>query len=368
MSMSAQSVSSLFDPTRLKIARQATMITKKELAHKVGVSPAAMSQYESGNSSPSAKVTAALALALGVPVGFLAKDRSLTQASSTAAHFRSLRATTQRQRDRAFAHAVVAWDLANVLQRYVRFPDLSLPTNWGIDSNEPLHVVENIARRTRDYFDLGLGPLSNVVRVLESRGIVCTRLHADTSRVHAFSCSFPGRPVVVLSEERTHLALSRFDAAHELGHLILHLDEEPGSHAVERQANAFAAEFIAPSSQISDLLPRRVPRPAEWNDLLELKRTWGISLQALLFRARSLGMLPEHSYRRVMTIISSNGWRMREPGDIGNAERPVLLKRAIDLAMQHGVSIDQIASEVRIPEMLIRQIACFEERPLLKLE
>ena len=151
-----------------------------------------------------------------------------------------------------------------MLQRSVKLPALDLPTDLSVKVDEPLQSAEDAARRARQYFGLGTGPVPNVVRLLESRGIVCTRLPAQTRRVFAFSCSFPERPVVVLSAERSHRAAPRFDAAHELGHLILHPDEEPGSHAVERQANAFAAEFLAPASEIADVLPRRadwLPRP-----------------------------------------------------------------------------------------------------------
>ena len=361
--ISARGVASVFDPMRLRIARHAAMITKKELAHRIGVTPAAVSQYENGTILPSTKATAALALALGMPVDFFAADRPLGEAPATTAHFRSLRATTQQERDRAFAHALLTWELAKVLQRSVKLPALDLPTDLSVKIDEPLQSTEDAARRARQYYGLGTGPVPNVVRLLESRGIVCTRLPAQTRRVFAFSCSFPERPVVVLSAERSHRAASRFDAAHELGHLILHPDEEPGSHAVERQANAFAAEFLAPSSEIADALPRR----ADWLRLLELKSIWGISIQALLYRARSLGVMPEHIYRRTVTELNARGWRNQEPGDDGNAEEPVLLAKAFALAEQRGITLDDVAAMARIPLDIARLIASVDERPSVDL-
>ena len=92
------------------------MITKKDLASRIGVTPAAVSQYENGTTAPSAKVTASLSLALGLPVDFFAADRPLGEAPNTIAHFRSLRATTQQERDRAFAHALLTWELTRVLE------------------------------------------------------------------------------------------------------------------------------------------------------------------------------------------------------------------------------------------------------------
>lgn len=353
----------LFDPTRLRIARQAAMLRKKDLAERVGVSAAALSQYENGSTTPSTKVVGSLALALGVPSGFFAADRPLGEAPATTAHFRSLRSTSKQERDRAFAHALLTWELAQVIHRHVQLPDVDLPQDLAVTPDDPPHVVETAARVARSALDLGTGPIPNVVRLLETRGVICTRLPAMTRRVFAFSCEFPERPVVVLATERTHRAAGRFDAAHELGHLLLHQDEEPGTHTVERHANVFASEFLAPASEIGDLLPSRV----DWRQLLELKEVWGISMQALLYRAKSLRVMPEHTYRRAVTELNRLGWRTQEPGDEGQAEQPVMLRRAIDLMAGDGKDLHVLSDQARISEDTIDAIAPGDERPRLEL-
>jgi len=184
-----------------------------------------------------------------------------------------------------------------------------------------------------------------------------------TRRVFAFSCEFPDRPVVVLSTERAHRAAGRFDAAHELGHLVMHLDAEPGTHPVERQANAIAGEFLAPSAEIADLLPSRV----DWKALVQLKDTWGISIQALLFRARALRVMPENTYRRAVTELSRRGWRTQEPGDDGNAEAPVILRRAIDLMADNGRTLEFLSDAARLSVDTIEAIAPRDERLSLDL-
>ena len=355
--------SALFDPTRLRVARQAAMLRKKDLAESVGVSAAAVSQYENGSSAPGPKVVAALALALGMPIAFFAADRSLGEAPATTAHFRSLRSTSKQERDRAFAHALLAWELTTVIERFVQLPKVELPDDLGVRPDDPVSTVEEAARAARKAFGLAAGPVPHVVRLLESRGVVCTRLPARTRRVFAFSCAFPGRPVVVLSTERSHRAAGRFDAAHELGHLVLHHDEEPGTHAVERHANVFASEFLAPSAEIADLLPSR----ADWKRLMQLKETWGISMQALLYRARSLQIMPEHTYRRAVTDLNARGWRTQEPGDDGQAEEPVLLRRAIDLMAEQGRTVEFLSEQSRISVGTIGVIAPPDGRPRLEL-
>lgn len=358
---SSRIASDLFDPTRLRLARQALMLRKKDLAERVGVSAGAVSQYENGSTSPSPRVVAALALALGVPSSFFAGDRPLGSAPGTTAHFRSLRSTSKQERDRAFAHALLTWELTRVIERYVRLPAYDLPSDLVIGTDDPAAAVEEAARQARRELGLGTGPIPHVVRLLESRGVVCTRLPAQTRRVFAFSCDFPRRPVVVLATERTHRAAGRFDTAHELGHLLLHHDEEPGSHAVERQAHVFASEFLAPASEIADLLPSR----ADWKQLLQLKEVWGISIQALLYRARSLRVMTENTYRRAVTELNGRGWRTQEPGDDGRAEEPVLLRRAIEMIEAGGRTAEALADECRLPLETITQIAPPDNRPRL---
>jgi Zn-dependent peptidase ImmA (M78 family)/transcriptional regulator with XRE-family HTH domain len=358
-----RTASDLFDPARLRIARQAAMLQKKDLAERLGISAGAVSQYENGSSTPSPKVVGALALALGVPLNFFTGDRPLGEAPGTTAHFRSLRSTTKQERDRAFAHALLTWELTGVLERYIRLPNYDLPSDLGVRTDDPPSTVEAAARAARQILELGTGPLSNAVRLLESRGVVCTRLPAHTRRVFAFSCDFPSRPVVVLSTERAHRAAGRFDAAHELGHLLLHHDEEPGTHPVERQANAFASEFLAPTSAIVDLLPSRI----DWKRLMELKATWGISMQALLFKARALRVMPEHTYRRAVTELNQRGWRTNEPGDDGQTEEPIMLRRAIAMLEQQGRTVSELSDESRLSIETIEMIAVPDERPTLDI-
>lgn len=359
-----RTASDLFDPARLRIARQAAMLTKKDLAERIGISAGAVSQYENGSSSPSPKIVAGLALALGVPASFFAGDRPLGEAPAVTAHFRSLRSTTKQERDRAFAHALLTWELTRVIERYIRLPRYDLPSDLGVKVDDSASAVEQVARRARAALELGTGPLANAVRLLESHGVVCTRLPAHTRRVFAFSCDFPSRPVVVLSTERAHRASGRFDAAHELGHLLLHHDEEPGTHAVERQANVFASEFLAPAREIGDLLPSG----ADWKRLMELKATWGISIQALLYRARSLKVMPEFTYRRAVTELNALGWRTQEPGDDGHAEEPIVLGRAVGMLQDAGRTLADLSDESRLSIETIELIISPDTRPTLRLE
>jgi len=194
----------------------------------------------------------------------------------------------------------------------------------------PSDELEKAARQVRREFDLPQGPVPNVAEVLEKHGIQLIRLPLDTADVDAFSLPFHDRPVVVLGADKNDPARSRFDAAHELGHLVVHDDQIWGVKEVEHQAHAFAAAFLMPAEDIHDELPDR----ADWPVLFQLKQKWQVSLAALLMRARTLGRMSENNYLTAVKAASARGWRRVEPVPLGTPEHPTCLKQL--LAMPAG--------------------------------
>jgi Zn-dependent peptidase ImmA (M78 family) len=166
------------------------------------------------------------------------------------------------------------------------------------------------------------GPIPNVVGLLESHGVVVTRLPLASTDVDAFSLPFSDRPIVVLGAEKNDRARSRFDAAHELGHLVMHGEQLWGLPEVERQAHRFAAAFLMPRRDIADQLPDRT----DWPRFFSLKRQWQVSLAALLMRARALGRMAEGDYLTAVKAASARGWRRVEPVPLGRPEQPQLLQ------------------------------------------
>jgi Zn-dependent peptidase ImmA (M78 family) len=149
----------------------------------------------------------------------------------------------------------------------------------------------------------------------------------------------------VLANDKLDAARSRFDAAHELGHLVMHHDAEPGRQVVERQAQRFAAAFLMPAEAIGREFPSRM----SWPVFLGLKLRWRVSLQALLYRARGLGALSVDAYKRAQVQLSARWGRAQEPGDLGPPEQLMVLQRALDL-MASRLRIDpaSIAEEERL--------------------
>jgi Zn-dependent peptidase ImmA (M78 family) len=184
---------------------------------------------------------------------------------------------------------------------------------------------------------------------MEARGIITAMVpfdDTDIARVDAFSTSRLPRPVVVLTPDRAQdVYWHRFTAAHELGHLMLHGDTAPGDHQQEREANAFAAEFLTPRASINHLLPPRT----DFTALIRLQRIWGVSVKSLLYRCRELGHISDsaasRAYQRLHSL-ENNGALHQEPTTSFPGELPNLLTQAFDLAASNGLTLSVLATEL----------------------
>lgn len=332
----------LFDCERLTLARRLRGLRKNQLAQAVGTTPKAIGRYEAGVQEPEDATVRRLAVALAVPVGFFQSGRS--PVSMDGAHFRSLRSTTQIERDQALAYGRIATDVVAVLEKLVDFPQVDLP-EYPVSPDEiagpgPVEA----ARLARKALLDRPGPVPHVVRLLEAHGVIVLVLPEAAERVDAFSAGVHPRPMVFFNPAKGDYWRNRFDGAHELGHLVMHADAEPGEKVVEDQAHRFAAEFLMPEADIAGELPAS----PDWERLAELKEKWGVSIAALLYRTRTLGIMTETAYRNAMSTLSSRGWRRQEPGAARPLEQPTMLTRALEVVEEAGTDRDRVADEARV--------------------
>lgn len=354
-----------FDGTRLTVARRLRRQTKSSLAREVGVSASAIAQYEKADGpNPTQGVMAKISLALGLPREFFGLSRSLKLLPASEAHFRSLRSTSAAAREQALAYGELSLELVNLIGEYVDLPEVDVP-DLDLPADLAPDALVAAARAVRREWGVGPGPVPSVVQLLETHGVVTLRLPMGTDySVDAFSTNAGRRPLVFLSPTKDDRARSRFDASHELGHIVLHPDTEPGSKLVEQQANAFASEFLMPREEIYDQLPRRI----DWPTFHGLKEHWGVSLRALVFRAHALGKLSEASYRRANQQLSI--WGLPEPNSLGPAESPQLLGMAKQLMVENGIDFDAVLVAGRIAIDMTDQViaAGSTERPKIAFQ
>jgi len=346
-------VAALFDGARLTLARHLAGLRKSDLATRVDKSPTAVAAWESGAKRPTAATVAQLALSLSVEPGFFAVRPDDIAALSSTPHFRSLRSTSQLARDQAFAYGQLAVDIATSLEKHVEFPEVDLPGLPVTVEDAVGDGPEQAARLVRERWGMGDGPVGHLVRLIEHHGVLVVFSTLQAASVDAYSFSSQVRPVVVLNPIKRDYYRQRLDVAHELGHLIMHADAEPGGRVVEEQAYQFASELLMPAAEMRDLLPSTMGGNV-WFTLAKLKEHWGVSIQALLFRARRLGRLSDVSYRNAMTTISTRGWRRDEPGLVTAIEQPSLLPRALELLDQEGIDESALIAQCRVPADLFR--------------
>lgn len=349
-----------FEPARLTQARARVGMSKTDLAAEVGVSAAAVGQYEAGVNSPRANVLRRLAKVLDVRADFFAVGRPLARLDSVHAHFRSLRSARVSDRQKALATATLVWELTFALERYVKLPDVDLP-NAG--TGRPPAEAAALLRR---HWDLPDGPVKHLVATSESHGIVvAVRPLAEIDAVDAFSVVIVDRPIIVTTPRRTESVFRhRFSIAHEIGHLLLHADSSEYGAAVEKEADEFAAAFLTPATSMDAVLPQRL----DLATLDRLSRTWGVSTQSLVRRMVERGRTTESSARRAYQRLAMVAGPTADPTSAYPGEVPTLLKKAAELADRYGAGAAALGEALKISPRLVRDLLGDPDpRPVLRL-
>lgn len=331
-----------FVGARLREAREARSLTAIALADLIGVTRAAVSQYERDYQSPAPQVMRRIGECLNVPVQFFLR-RAAREEPGTV-FYRCMSAATKKARQRAERRYEWLRGITAFLRQYVRFPDIQFP---GFDlPADPTKIdheqIEELAAETRRFWGLGTGPISNVTWLLENHGAVVTRCELGAATLDAFSewSETDSTPYVVLGCGKGSAARSRFDAAHELGHMVLHrhvrksyLHQHEVFNHIESQAHRFAGAFLLPP----DAFAQDLYSPS-LDSLRALKEKWRVSIAAMIKRAVQLELISESYEHRLWVNLGRRKWRTKEPlDDVLDLEEPRFLRRAMELLVAKGI-------------------------------
>ncbi|MFI6471264.1 ImmA/IrrE family metallo-endopeptidase [Streptomyces sp. NPDC050516] len=331
----------LADPAMLALARDSRGWTQSELAEQMShvegnrISQGYVSRAEAGRIPVRADRVLLFAAALrftpellcqaadtaGVGIGLIHHRK---RASLGAPALRRIHATLALTRLQ-----VEAVTQAAALRRPRRFRPVEVN-----DFDTPADAAESV----RDEWNVPVGPIHDLVALLEDAGALVVVRDLGTTELDAVSQWPDGRAPLVLLNSAAPADRSRFSLAHELGHLIMH--HEPGEgRTQETQADRFAAEFLMPHEVIlSELKPG-----IDVARLMDLKSRWGVSMAALIRRAVDLGVISEWQYRTLMVELSALGYRTNEPVVI-RRETPRHIAQAVTrLEVQHHLSATETA-------------------------
>ena len=333
---------------RLKLARASTGLSLRDLSGKIGnlVTAQALGKYERDESMPGSKVLLALADALGVSEDYLLGQSQITL---EAVEFRKNRLT--RKKEEAQVQAAVI----SHLERYLEVESILQVSSleWDKPREAPFSVVADFleadlaAQSLREHWNLGIDPVYKLAEFLEERGIKVLSLKLPDS-VSGLTCFVRrqngGRvPVIVINSLDTG-ERQRFTLAHEVGHMVLDvnddLDEEKASHR-------FSGAFLMPA----ELLRAEIGKhrsSLSLGELVALKRILGVSLQALTYRCKDLGIINRNAYVKLFEIFTEKGWRKppyAEPYLVPK-EEPQRFRRLCFRAMTEGAISEGKAAEL----------------------
>ena len=343
-------------PGRLRTARQLRRMTGCALAEAIDVAPSTVTAWEKGRREPEPHTLRRLANELRVPLRYLQNGEDVGPVDTPDVFFRRLRRTAAADRDQARALATAVEQIHEILQRYVEVPDLEVPqyplSGSGEDPDDGFATPAQAAAECRRTWGMGGGPIPNMVDPLEVHGIWVSMLGGTLAQeIDAFSYWRDGWAHVLLNPAKKDAYRSRFDAAHELGHLVMHGQGSCGSEAeVEKEANEFASAFLMPSTTWQ----AEAPRSTNPRHYLEWKSRWKVSVAAMLFRSRTLEILDERKYKSAMVRYSQLGWRSGEPGmEHVPPEQPQFVRGTMKALAGHGIDTESLREQLGLPPDLM---------------
>ncbi len=325
------------NPSMLVIARECRAYTQEQLCRSLGIAQGTISKIEHGQLDPAPELVERIGRELGYPTSFFFERWD----------HRNLPVTFYRKR--AAARAKNVKQIAarvNVLR--MRAAKLLAAANIPECRIRPLNVIDfhggapSIAAEMRIAWDIPSGPIDNMIRLVESLGVLVIRCDFGLDEMDAISVyreedQIP--PVIFINSTAPGDRL-RFNVAHELGHLLMHAHLTLPPDSAEDEANAFASAFLMPS-EIRALIPSR---GIALSQLAALKLQWKVSMGAIIMRGADLGRVTESQKRSLFIQLGRAGFRKSEPYPIPR-EEPTLIKELIEFHLRDlGYSHDQLSA------------------------
>lgn len=294
---------------RLKQSRQAAGLSLRALAQKVGVSPSAIQKYELGKIVPSSDMLIKLSNALEISVEYLFRPQNITLGEFKFRKKASLRVK---------AFKAIEYNIRDQLERrlelencYPTAPIKPLKSNRiPLFQIKSLDDIEDVAIKIREQWKLGLAPIHDLTYVMENHGIRVIGIETEEKDFDGLFVFVNNEPIIVINKNWPG-DRQRFNLAHELGHFILH-NILPVDINEEKACNRYAGAFIFPKpSLIQEFGKSR--SVVEWKEILLAKHEYGLSMAAVCYRLKDVGIINEVYFQSLCKELSYRGWRKKEP-------------------------------------------------------
>ncbi|WP_417821862.1 helix-turn-helix domain-containing protein [Terasakiella sp.] len=357
-------------PSKLTGARVLMRLNQSELAREVGITRQAISAFERGEKAPDPTTMDRISEALKQPISFFISESLPVFGNESPRFFRAFGPKTKKRNLMCDELGKTLVQTAKFFDEFINYPSIDVPAYSAQDESGRYsgEEIECAAEECRKAWGLGVGPISNVISLLESKGIIISRYEVDNENIEAFSFWNGERPFIFMASNKDSAVRARFDLAHELGHLVLHrwvgvdeIEDPKTLKLIEAEANRFAGAFLLPRKSF----PNEVFSP-RLDGFISLKERWKVAIQAMVYRCKNLGVFDEDQVTNLYKQISYRKMRKREPlDDVIPFEKPKLLQRAVDLLLDaNRFSADEIVTDLQFNREMIERLCGLQENAL----
>ena len=325
---------------RIKQGRILRGFSQEQLGKKIGVTRQAISNCEKDTISLNTANLLKISEILELPLSFFYKPPTENN-SDKVIFFRSKDIPKKTKEQLREEINIFDKEVVKYFEQYVKLPSLNLPDLSDIlkhgTYNYKKETIIEVCKKIREHWGLGNKPIDNLAYILQANGFIISRQYIDQDKTDAFSQKIDNN-YIFISGNKECAVRSRFDLAHELGHLILHDNieiDEFEDKIIEKDADLFASEFLYPSEVfLEDIQDYSLG----FERFIELKEKWKVSIQLLVRKCKDLGVISEEKYIYFQKRISFNKWRKKEPLDDRIVlEKPRLFEDVIELLIEENI-------------------------------
>jgi Zn-dependent peptidase ImmA (M78 family)/transcriptional regulator with XRE-family HTH domain len=319
----------------LFVARESRGCTQEDLADSAGVTQGLISKAEKGVATLSPDHVEAISKLLGYPPRLFYEAGPVREVGSACLYHRKRKTLPAKVLNQVDARMLIR--NLNVIR---------LLDGLDIEGSRMFHTMDpdeyggdpvEVARALRAAWRVPDGPIPNLTALVESAGGIVLMEDFGHRKLFGMSCwTRRGHPLFFLNSTAPTHEL-RWTMAHELGHLIMH--GIPSSGDPEKEADAFAGEFLAPVAYF-----KPAARKLTFDRLPQLKAYWGLSMKGIIKRAQTVGAIDSKAAVRLYKQHSARGYNSAEPYPL-TPELPTLVESAIKVHLQdHGYTRDELAA------------------------
>ncbi len=277
---------------RLKNARVMLGISMDDLVLKMNstISKMAICKYEKGEMNPSSSIVVAFSNALNKPIDYFFRPFTF---SVQSIQFRKKSALKAKECD------AIREKVSDYVERYAEIEAICAVSDIFekpfVNRIRGDSDVIKASEELRRLWNLGEDGIVNIIELLESHGIKVLEMYANQKFDGLSSFVNETFPIIVINNS-FNSERKRFTCLHELAHILLDFGDIEIKEQ-ERLCNLFANEMLVPSVFFKSVIGD-VRHDISYTELKYFQEQFGISIDALIFKARYHNIISEQRYNR----------------------------------------------------------------------